>query len=188
MCGRYLLYPTDIGPLFGIPDAPRAAPRYNVAPGQRAPVVTQAVNGHELRDMRWGLVPSWATDPSAGFRTINARCETVGDKPSFRSAFRHRRCLVPASGFYEWRKEGKRKQPYLLRPRHGMFAFAGLWESWSGEAPPLESFTILTTAANDLVRPLHDRMPVVMRPPDFAPGSIRPSPPRSCSVRTRQRQ
>jgi putative SOS response-associated peptidase YedK len=115
--------------------------------------------------LRWGLIPSWASDPSIGNRLLNARCETVAEKPSFRSAFRQRRCLVPASGFYEWQKAGGgRKQPYFIRPGGGgLFAFAGLWERWrNAEGAPVETCTILTTEANDVMRPLHERMPVIL--------------------------
>jgi len=129
--------------------------------------------GRQLALARWGLIPSWAKDTKIGNQTINARRETVAEKPAFRSAFKKRRCLVVADGFYEWEKGAKVKQPYFIhRADDRPFAFAGLWESWHGpekdsEGTPLESCTIVTTTANDLMRPLHDRMPVILHPTDY---------------------
>jgi putative SOS response-associated peptidase YedK len=121
--------------------------------------------------LRWGLIPSWADDPKIGSRMINARGETVADKPSFRKAFRARRCLIPADGFYEWKKEGSKKQPYHVhRADYGLFAFAGLWERWKpkGEgAAAIESCTIITTEASEHMRVLHERMPVIIAPRDY---------------------
>jgi putative SOS response-associated peptidase YedK len=119
--------------------------------------------------MRWGLIPSWAKDASIAYRLLNARCESAAEKPAFRAAYRQRRCLVPADGFYEWKTAGKHKQPFVFRPRPaGLCAFAGLWETWrDGDDAPLHTFTIMTTAANDLLRSYHDRMPVIVAPPDF---------------------
>jgi putative SOS response-associated peptidase YedK len=171
MCGRFLIYALgrDVAELFGLPDVPSFPPRYNVAPTQTVPVVRQTPEGRAAANMRWGLIPSWAKDPSIGNRSINARCETAATKPSFRSAFKHRRCLVPANGFYEWKAARPRKQPFVVRPKsEGLFAFAGLWEGWrDGDGDSLETFTILTTAANDLLRPCHDRMPVIVAREDF---------------------
>jgi putative SOS response-associated peptidase YedK len=113
------------------------------------------------------LIPSWAKDPSIGFRTINARADSVADKPTFRTAFRKRHCLVPASGFYEWKAVGKKKMPTLFRPATGLFGFAGLWESWPGDGEPLDTFTIITTDANATVTPTHNRMPVIIDPGDY---------------------
>jgi putative SOS response-associated peptidase YedK len=127
--------------------------------GQREPVF-----------LKWGFIPSWADDPAIGNRMINARSETVADKPSFRSAFRKRRCLIPASGFYEWQAVAgkKEKQPFFIRMDHGRpFAFAGLWEAWNKGEEPVESCTILTTAANDVMKPLHHRMPVMLDAKDY---------------------
>ncbi|HUO97745.1 MAG TPA: SOS response-associated peptidase, partial [Rhizomicrobium sp.] len=142
-------------------------PRYNIAPTQSVPVVRLKNGGRDLVMMRWGLVPSFAKDLSGGAKSINARGETVADKPMFKSAFLRRRCLVPADGFYEWKKEGNAKQPYFITLRQkAPFAFAGLWEWWrprDGSAEIL-TFTIITTAANALVAPLHDRMPVILAP------------------------
>lgn len=173
MCGRYSLTspPEAMRRLFGLAATPNLPPRYNIAPTQEAPVVRAGAQGRELHLLRWGLVPAWAEDPALGARLINARSETVADKPSFRRAFRQRRCLVPADGFYEWRKEGTRKQPFrAVLAERGPFAFAGLWERWDRAAAggPLESFTILTTEANALLRPIHARMPVIVAPHDYA--------------------
>jgi putative SOS response-associated peptidase YedK len=165
MCGRYTLTtpPDVLARVFCVPSVPPLQPRYNIAPTQTVPIVRPAA-GREMVLARWGLVPSWASDLSMGYRLINARVETVADKPSFRAAFRQRRCLIPATGFYEWQKLGKLKQPYHIRRKDGdPFAFAGLWEHWqSPEGEVVESCTILTTEANEVMMPLHDRMPVIL--------------------------
>ena len=168
MCGRCFLRVSgrDLADAFDLPDAPLFE-RYNIAPGQIVPVVLQSDEGRQLRVMRWGLVPSWSNAPCIGYKTINARSETVADKPTFRAAFKKRHCLVPASGFFEWKMIGKKKLPTLFRPSSGLFAFAGLWETWKGEGSPLDTFTILTTSANAVVEPTHDRMPVVIDPADY---------------------
>jgi len=169
MCGRYsITTPVEaLREAFRFSGPPiNLAPRYNAAPTQDLPIVRLSADGSErqLAVLRWGLVPSWATDPAIGNRLINARAETVAEKPSFRSAFRSRRCLVPADGFYEWRKIGGHKQPYrICRPDGAPFAFAGLWERWASEqATPLETFTILTTEATAELSPIHGRMPVIL--------------------------
>lgn len=141
------------------------SPRYNIPPGTDIPVIQIDGEGHRvLRMLRWGLVPSWAKDPSIGARLNNARGETVAEKPSFRSAFRYRRCLVPASGFFEWAKTGQTKQPYYISLRSGEpMAMAGVWESWKNpEGPTLHTVCIITTSANELMEPIHDRMPVII--------------------------
>jgi len=156
---------------FQLDAVAESRPRYNIAPTQLAPVVRSTADGRrELAELRWGLIPSWATDRSIGSRMINARAETAATKPAFRSAMRHRRCLIPADGFYEWQKLGKQKQPIFIHRCDDLpFAFAGLWEHWTDEEQrPLETFTILTTAANDQLRPLHDRMPIVLRPESYS--------------------
>jgi putative SOS response-associated peptidase YedK len=137
---------------------------YNVAPGQAAGVILGASGGNVYARYRWGLVPSWAKDPTIGNRMINARSETIAEKPSYRSAFRKRRCLVPVDGFYEWKQDGKLKVPFFIHDRSGKpFSLAGLWESWNDpEGNRLLTFTILTTDANDRLRALHDRMPVII--------------------------
>jgi putative SOS response-associated peptidase YedK len=167
MCGRYSLSatPETIAEIFGVQHVTEVARRYNIAPTQLVPVVRPDAGSSDRRIdlLKWGLVPSWSEDPSIGSRMINARAETVADKPSFRSAFKSRRCLVPADGFYEWRKTAGRKIPYLIRRESGEpFAFAGLWERWNGPASEIESFTIVTTEANEFIRPIHDRMPVIV--------------------------
>ncbi len=172
MCGRYNLItdPQALVDFFKLRNRLKLAPRYNIAPSQDAPVVRSGDNGRELALMRWGLVPHWAKDAKFGYHTINARAETVASKPAYRSAFRKHRCLVPATGFYEWQSGADGKQPYHIRVGEGrLFAFAGLWEQWqppSGQA--LESFTIIVTEANQAVRPLHERMPVILHPDDYA--------------------
>jgi putative SOS response-associated peptidase YedK len=170
MCGRFAFYsPTEAAAaLFGVAAAQPLAPRYNIAPTQDIAAIRIAEGGvRELTLLRWGLVPSWAKDPSIGNRMINARAETVAEKPSFRAAFRRRRCLVLADGFYEWKKENAGKTPYLISLASGMpFAFAGLWEHWqsreTGES--IETATLITTAASGFMAELHDRMPVVLGP------------------------
>lgn len=170
MCGRFVLTtPAQaIAEAFGVDPPADLAPRYNVAPGQRVAVVRAAgTSGARSLDLlRWGLVPSWAKEAPRAVALINARSDTAPVKPAFRSAFRQRRCLVPASGFYEWQAPpgGGRKQPWLFTLRGaGPFAMAGLWERWRpADGPPVESCTILTTEPNELVAPIHDRMPVLL--------------------------
>lgn len=168
MCGRYTLTrPTDLVEELGVATTQELAPRYNVAPTQDLPVVRAGKEsaGRELAVMRWGLIPSWAKDPKIGNRMINARSETAAEKPSFRNAMKRRRCLVLADGFYEWAKVGGAKQPHYIHLKDRRpFVFAGLWEHWAKdpETGPIDSFTILTTHANERVRPLHDRMPVIL--------------------------
>jgi putative SOS response-associated peptidase YedK len=166
MCGRFALLASDdeLAERFQLDEVPQLNERYNIAPTQTVAAVRESDGGRFLSHLRWGLVPSWSKDLSIGYKLLNARSETVAEKPSFRSAFKHRRCLIPASGFYEWQKIGSRKQPHFIRPRDGdLFSFAGLWESWNDkEGEVVESCTILTTEANELMRPLHDRMPVIL--------------------------
>src|SRR5262245_43881011 len=160
MCGRFTQTksPKQVAEHFGLGYLPGLEPRYNVAPTQQVLAVRAAGEGREGVFLKWGLLPSWASDPTVGVRMLNARAETVASKPSFRAAFRRRRCLVPADGFYEWKAVGREKQPVHFRLQDGrLFAFAGLWESWaSPEGAQLESCAIITTAANGLVKPVHD--------------------------------
>ncbi|HEX4589093.1 MAG TPA: SOS response-associated peptidase, partial [Gemmataceae bacterium] len=146
-------------------------PRYNIAPTQPVPIVRPDEDGRRACALaRWGLIPSWAKDPKQCGLLINARAETVAEKPAFRTAFRKRRCLVLSDGYYEWQALGdKKKQPYFIhRPDNGVFGFAGLWECWSGgDGPPVESCTITTTTANDGVVHVHDRMPVILEPGEW---------------------
>ena len=170
MCGRFTLR-TPAHVLiehFGLHGELQLPLRYNIAPTQDVVVIRQAETGRELATMRWGLVPAWADDPKIGNRMINARSEDAATKPSFRSAMQRRRCLVAADGFYEWQTVGKKKQPHYIRRADGQpFAFAGLWEAWRKVEPPLESCTILTTAAAKSIQWLHDRMPVILSPADY---------------------
>jgi putative SOS response-associated peptidase YedK len=174
MCGRFTrTTPVRVlANLFDFVEAPDLTPRYNIAPTQSVAAVRQAGEQpkRELALLRWGLVPSWADDPKIGNSLINARAETAPSKPAFRAAFKGRRCLVLADGFYEWQKQGKHKQPYLICRRDRQpFAFAGLWERWhGGEEDAIESCAILTTSANDAVRAIHERMPVIVTPADYA--------------------
>ncbi len=167
MCGRYT-QTADAKTLAGrfrlAKPGVEARPRYNVAPGQSAPVVILE-GGRRQGLYRWGLVPAWAKDPTVGHRMINARAETASEKPAFREPFARRRCLVPADGFYEWRRAGKQRLPIRFSRVDGApFAFAGLWDEWrSPEGEDLRTFTILTTGPNALVAPVHDRMPVILR-------------------------
>ncbi len=181
MCGRFALAasPEQLARQFELPlPLPQLRPRYNIAPTQPVPVIrTDATPEHrlELGITQWGLIPEWASDPSIGHRTINARAETVHAKPSFKAAFRRRRCLIPAQGFFEWRTNSRRqKQPYFIRPRADypqppLFAFAGLWEVWfSQDGSEIQSSSIITTEANSLMQELHHRMPVILRPEQYA--------------------
>jgi putative SOS response-associated peptidase YedK len=175
MCGRYTLTAPGeiIAEIFELVDVPPILPRYNLAPTQEAAVVRVVAPGapRTLASLRWGLIPYWAEDPAIGNRMINARAESVADKPAYRDSFRWRRCLVPADGFYEWKKlDAKTKQPYLIhRQDRRPFGFAGLWSSWrSKEKSRIETFAIITTGPNGLLRPLHDRMPVILDPSDYA--------------------
>ena len=173
MCARYTLKasPEIVARLFELTRPLDFRPRYNLAPTQDAPIiVADPDGGRTARFMRWGLIPSWADDPAIGHRLINARAETAADKPAFRSAFRHRRCLIPADGFYEWHKAPGGKTPHHIHLHDNTpFAFAGLWETWrSPDGSSLETFTILTTEPNELVKPLHNRMPVMLGATDGA--------------------
>lgn len=179
MCGRFTLrspgnliieqFDLDFqsDPLFAL------RPRYNIAPTQAVPVIRREERDVSL--LKWGLVPFWAKDPKGGARMINARSETVATKPAFRSAFKKRRCLVPADGYFEWIKEGKKKKPFWIRMKDERpFLMAGLWEQWSengedsaGDAESLETFTVLTTSSNSLTEDIHDRMPVILSPNDY---------------------
>jgi putative SOS response-associated peptidase YedK len=193
MCGRFTLTDPeqDLAIQFNLPEIPDMQPRYNIAPTQPVAAVRMTPAGtagegvpsgdagssRELVMLNWGLIPFWAKDPKIGARMINARSETAGEKPSFRAAFRKRRCLIPADGFYEWKKVEHGKQPFYIRMHGGrLFAFAGLWEYWKGPDDPedpsgvqvgIQSCTILTTEPNDLLRPLHNRMPVILHPRDY---------------------
>jgi putative SOS response-associated peptidase YedK len=196
MCGRFTLRApaSTIAEAFQVLDVQPIEPRFNVAPTQQVAAIRLSPESgrREFAWLKWGLVPSWAKDPAIGNRMINARAESVAEKPAFRGAFRHRRCLVVADGFYEWQRTGSRKQPYFIRLRDGQpFAFAGLWESWEGKTVPgtvfapdlfstqelsaktvpgtvlLETCTLITTGPNELMEPIHDRMPAILPPADY---------------------
>ena len=172
MCGRFSLHsnPHVVELQFGLAQTPELAPRYNVAPG--TPILGVRADERHARHatlLRWGLIPSWAKDPSIGHRMINARAEHIAEKPAFRNALRRRRCIIPADGFFEWRAAGARKQPYYVRSAGDeLFGFAGLYEYWKGPEGLVASCTIITTEANALMRPLHDRMPVILDAADYA--------------------
>lgn len=173
MCGRYTLRAnlSKVGNLFPDMAWPETVPRFNIAPTQNVIAARHNQDAAKLEAvwLRWGLVPSWAQDSKVGFKLINARSEEMASKPSFRSAFKRRRCLIPADGFYEWQTIGKAKQPIHFRLKdEAPFAFAGLWEHWQKDADVIESCTIITTEANDIVRPYHNRMPVILPTADFS--------------------
>lgn len=173
MCGRYALIcaPETMAEFFGVDDPPQGVPRYNIAPSQAVPMIRDAADGRrEWFSPRWGLIPSWAKEPKTGFSTINARAETVAEKPAFRTAFKYRRGLIPASGYFEWAliPGSKTKQPYFIHPADApLFAFAGLWERWGVGEAMIESCTIIVTAANERTRPIHERMPCILAPEDY---------------------
>jgi putative SOS response-associated peptidase YedK len=174
MCGRYFLEAEldDLTELFGPFEGVAPPPRYNIAPSQPITVLREDGSGaRHLVPLRWGLVPGWSKGPDSRYSMINARAETVAEKPAYRAALRYRRCLVPASGFYEWhaRSDG-RKQPFAIRRvDHQPFAIAGLWEHWQGaDGSELESCSLIVTAANARVGRIHERMPVILAPQDFA--------------------
>jgi putative SOS response-associated peptidase YedK len=165
MCGRYRLSrPERLREEFEAEQDEEIAAHYNVAPTQMVAAVRDAGSGRTVSLLRWGLVPWWASDLSMGASMINARSESVESTRAFRDAFRRRRCLIPADGFYEWKKTGKERQPYHFGMNDGaLFAFAGIWDRWKpGSGQALETCSILTTAANSLVEPVHDRMPVIL--------------------------
>lgn len=171
MCGRFVtsIPASELTAIFALQEVPKLEPRFNVAPTQMVPVVRSEGDRNRLDLFMWGLVPGWAKDLKFGSHLINARSETVAEKPAFRHAIKYRRCIIPTSGFYEWEHIGDKKQPYFIRlTDHSPMCLAGLWDTWQApDGGVLESFTILTTAANGLVEPLHDRMPVILHPDDY---------------------
>lgn len=195
MCGRYSLttVPEAMRALFGFENLPNLPPRYNIAPTQDVAVVRFDGEGaRQLAMMRWGLIPHWAKDASMASKMINARAETVREKPSFREAVKSRRCLLPADGFYEWRTEAGRKQPFRIGMKGGAaFAFAGLWDRWTvtataaglNEGDEVDTVTIVTTTANEKLAPIHGRMPVILPPENFD-GWLDPAndPPVACAL------
>jgi putative SOS response-associated peptidase YedK len=172
MCGRFSLTQSAnaLAETFQLEALPEWTPRYNVAPTQALlAIAATPTTLRQVRLFRWGLVPSWAKDLTIGAKLINARAETVAEKPSFRAAFKQRRCLILADGFYEWHRiDRKTKQPYYFQLTDQQpFAFAGLWERWQGDETAVETCTILTTQANELLQPIHDRMPVILAPEEY---------------------
>ena len=171
MCGRF----TQRQPVaklkkeFGVEEVPEVEARYNIAPTQSILGVRQTLDSREMSFLKWGLIPSWAKDSSIGAKLINARSETVTEKPSFREAFKRRRCIIPADGFYEWQRTEGRKQPFFFHMHDDRpFGFAGLWDRWqSPEGEVIESCTILTTEANEVLMPVHDRMPMILHPETY---------------------
>jgi putative SOS response-associated peptidase YedK len=174
MCGRFTLKtPVEtLAEVFELPKVPELPPRFNIAPSEAIAAVRMAGQDiqRELALLRWGLVPPWADDPKVGSRMINARSETVATSGAFRSAFRRRRCLVLADGFYEWQRQERRKQPFYIKMQDDSpFAFAGLWEVWEGkDGTVLETCTVLTTEPSALMNPIHNRMPVILEPANYA--------------------
>ena len=166
MCGRYTLHTTDeLEERYRVEVSEAIRPNYNVAPSQTMPVVTS--DGLSL--MRWGLIPKWAKDEKIGYKLINARSETVFEKPMWKGIVKQHRCLVPANGFYEWQKREAGKQPFYIHfPDERIFSFAGLWETWLHEGKEWQSYSILTTSPNQEMEPIHDRMPVILHPDDEA--------------------
>jgi putative SOS response-associated peptidase YedK len=183
MCGRFTLTinPDELQDMFGLAEKPPAelTPRYNIAPSQAVAVVPNQAE-RKLELFQWGLIPSWAKDPKIGYKMINARAETLAEKPAFRAALRRRRCLVVADGFFEWKKDGKTKTPMYIQMAGGRpFAFAGLWEVWQPPDGSLrKTCTIITTESNALVAPIHNRMPAILAPEDYdrwlEPGELAP--------------
>ena len=188
MCGRYALHanPEVVALMFGLSEIPAYQPRFNIAPTAEVLIIRK----NEAAMVRWGLVPRWARDPSIGAKMNNARAETVAEKPSFREAYRKRRCLIPASGFYEWKAEGGHRQPYYIYPSGSdLFSFAGLWESWNGPSGALETCAIITIDANQKMSTVHERMPVIVPPAEYASwlagaeGLLRPCPDGAIAIR-----
>lgn len=172
MCGRFVAnIPAGVlKEIFNLQEVPPLEPRYNVTPSQQAAVVRNHGDHNRLDYLKWGLVPTWSKDPGIGSHMINARCETVYEKPAFRHSIKYRRCIIPTSGFYEWQICGDhRKQPWFIRMADDSpMCLAGLWESWKApDGSELETFAVMTTAANKLVAPIHERMPVILHPDSF---------------------
>lgn len=168
MCARYSLFRSQLFRQQFELEIEGFEPHYNIAPTDVAPVITGDASGRKAEMMQWGLVPGWAKDPSIGQKLINARAETLAEKPSFRAAFKKRRCLVPVDGFFEWKGEKGQKQPLFIQMRaHAPFAFAGLWEYWEGVDGALVTYTIVTTEPNELLATVHTRMPAVIAHDDY---------------------
>ena len=171
MCGRYNLIATgqQIMDHFRLLSLPAHNPDYNIPPGQKILAVVQLEDGSDRAvNLHWGLIPSWSKDRAISSHLINARAETLTEKPSFKNAYQHRRCLIPATGFFEWQTTDAGKRPYHIhQPVNALFAFAGLWEHWEHDQETVYSCTIITTVANDKIAPIHNRMPVIITPDDY---------------------
>ena len=175
MCGRFVKKSPkeELRKRFGFDDVPSGSlfdPRYNIAPSQEHPILIVLDDRRQVIPMKWGLVPNWAKDPKIGYKMINARSEGIESKPSFKLPIRKKRCLIMADGFYEWSKiDKKTKVPYFFKLNNGEpFAFAGLWDEWNTGEGVLKTFTIITTTPNELMKPVHNRMPVILKPSDEA--------------------
>jgi putative SOS response-associated peptidase YedK len=184
MCGRYALHshPDVVAMLFGLSEVPAYAPRFNIAPMSQV-LIVRGAGQPAAALVRWGLVPRWVKDPAKAAKMHNARAETVAERPSFRDAYRSRRCLMPANGFYEWHDGPGGKQPFYVRPANEeLFSLAALWELWRGPQGVIESCAVITTEANATMAKVHDRMPVIIAPGDRAAwlsgaeGLLRPAP------------
>jgi putative SOS response-associated peptidase YedK len=172
MCGRFTLHTPEsrIREAFDLENTEPLGlkPRYNIAPSLDIPIIRDAGTSREMVMVRWGLVPHWSKEPKTGYSTINARIETVAEKPTYRTPFRRRRCLIPADGFYEWKVVNDRKVPHHIRMRDGdVFAFAGLWDRWESEDQVLDSCSIIVMPANEVMKPLHERMPAIIAPANY---------------------
>jgi len=171
MCGRYTLgqEPNSLLDYFHLHgEVPVYHLSYNIAPTQQAPVVMQSDAQRECRLMRWGLIPSWSKGPDARFTMINAKAETIDEKPAYKRPFKRQRCLIPCDGFYEWQPQGNSKQPYYIsKAEPGLIAMAGIWDRWEAGEVPIESFSIITTAANTFMQSIHERMPAIIGPDAF---------------------
>ena len=172
MCGRFTLHTPEsrLRDVFHLDQsAPLGLkPRYNIAPSQSVPIVRDTDAGREMTLAKWGIVPHWSKEPKTKYSTINARIESVAEKPAYRNAFKHHRCLIPADGFYEWKVVDGRKVPHHIRMRDGeVFALAGLWDRWEGEGETLESCSIIVMPANEVMKPLHERMPAIIAPAHY---------------------
>jgi len=174
MCGRYNII-TDAEALIDffeieqtLFEVSELQPRHNIAPSQDVPIVRDTGKGRELALARWGLVPHWSKEAKPKYSTINARVETVAEKPTYREAFKRKRCLIPATGFYEWKQDGGQKTPHHIQlPEGKLFAFAGLWDHWDKEGAGFDSCSIIVTGANETMQPIHDRMPVILNPAQY---------------------
>ena len=172
MCGRFTLHTPDaqIRDAFHLSENStlKLKPRYNIAPSQDIPIIRDADTGREMAMTRWGLIPSWSKEIKSKYSTINARVESVAEKPTYRAPFKRRRCLIPADGFYEWKVVNGNKIPHHIRMRdRGVFAFAGLWDRWEGEGQTLDSCSIIVMPANEVMKPIHERMPAIIAPAHF---------------------